>query len=150
MNKGKTLLRQIICGYSTGTCLFRGQYAFEKIEDVLHNLSLLNANQSPKKKRKSRTSFTNLQLFELEKRFLYQKYVSPAVRDEIAATLGITNAQVITWFQNRRAKLKRDMEEVRRVVEGQNARDEVEEALNASTSGSWKKKLSLVSQSSLD
>ena len=50
--------------------------------------------QPPKKKRKSRTAFTNHQIFELEKRFLYQKYLSPADRDEIAAALGLTNAQV--------------------------------------------------------
>ena len=50
--------------------------------------------QPPKKKRKSRTAFTNHQIFELEKRFLYQKYLSPADRDEIAATLGLSNAQV--------------------------------------------------------
>ena len=112
-------------------------------------LSFAN-KQPPKKKRKSRTAFTNHQIFELEKRFLYQKYLSPADRDEIAAALGLTNAQVsqtmrsyqglredggpisetsiiksktalffqvITWFQNRRAKLKRDMEELRKDVE---------------------------------
>merc|ERR1719270_2338934 len=73
--------------------------------------------QPPKKKRKSRTAFTNHQIFELEKRFLYQKYLSPADRDEIAAQLGLSNAQVICWFQNRRAKYKRDMEELRKDVE---------------------------------
>ena len=54
--------------------------------------------QPPKKKRKSRTAFTNHQIFELEKRFLYQKYLSPADRDEIAAALGLTNAQVSTFI----------------------------------------------------
>ncbi|CAN8000757.1 unnamed protein product, partial [Ixodes pacificus] len=73
-----------------------------------------NGRQPVKKKRKSRTAFTNHQIFELEKRFLYQKYLSPADRDEIAQSLGLTNAQVITWFQNRRAKLKRDMEELKK------------------------------------
>ncbi|KAI1287238.1 Transcription factor LBX1 [Halotydeus destructor] len=73
--------------------------------------------QPPKKKRKSRTAFTNHQIFELEKRFLYQKYLSPADRDELASTLGLTGAQVITWFQNRRAKLKRDMEELKKDME---------------------------------
>jgi len=70
-----------------------------------------------KKKRKSRTAFTNSQIFELEKRFLYQKYLSPADRDEIALGLGLSNGQVITWFQNRRAKFKRDMEELKKDVE---------------------------------
>jgi len=60
------------------------------------NLFSNRASQA-KKKRKSRTAFTNHQIFELEKRFLYQKYLSPADRDEIAQTLGLTNAQVITW-----------------------------------------------------
>ncbi|KAL9900382.1 ladybird late isoform 3-T3 [Glossina fuscipes fuscipes] len=80
-------------------------------------LSIFAARPNPKKKRKSRTAFTNHQIFELEKRFLYQKYLSPADRDEIAAGLGLSNAQVITWFQNRRAKLKRDMEELKKDVE---------------------------------
>ena len=55
-----------------------------------------SSKQNAKKKRKSRTAFTNHQIFELEKRFLYQKYLSPADRDEIASHLGLTNAQV--WY----------------------------------------------------
>nr|ABQ10642.2 homeodomain protein Lbx [Platynereis dumerilii] len=76
-------------------------------------LSLFSKNTPPKKRRKSRTAFTNQQIYELEKRFLYQKYLTPADRDEIAGQLGLSNAQVITWFQNRRAKLKRDLEELK-------------------------------------
>lgn len=87
------------------------------VSDGQNHLNLFNSRQQPKKKRKSRTAFTNHQIFELEKRFLYQKYLSPADRDEIAQSLGLTNAQVITWFQNRRAKLKRDMEELKKDVE---------------------------------
>lgn len=56
--------------------------------------NLFTNRPQPKKKRKSRTAFTNHQIFELEKRFLYQKYLSPADRDEIAAALGLSNAQV--------------------------------------------------------
>lgn len=86
--------------------------------------ALFGKHQPPKKRRKSRTAFTNQQIYELEKRFLYQKYLTPADRDEIAQTLGLTNAQVITWFQNRRAKLKRDLEELKNDVTAANSAGE--------------------------
>lgn len=76
-------------------------------------LNMFAKTAPSKKRRKSRTAFTNQQIYELEKRFLYQKYLTPTDRDEIALSLGLTNAQVITWFQNRRAKLKRDLEELK-------------------------------------
>ncbi|CAB1325540.1 unnamed protein product [Coregonus sp. 'balchen'] len=81
------------------------------------HVNAFGQRQTSKKRRKSRTAFTNHQIYELEKRFLYQKYLSPADRDQIAQQLGLTNAQVITWFQNRRAKLKRDLEEMKADVE---------------------------------
>ncbi|XP_074532334.1 transcription factor LBX1a [Halichoeres trimaculatus] len=84
-------------------------------------MTLFGQRNNPKKRRKSRTAFTNHQIYELEKRFLYQKYLSPADRDQIAQQLGLTNAQVITWFQNRRAKLKRDLEEMKADVESAKA-----------------------------
>ncbi|XP_054159603.1 transcription factor LBX2-like [Oppia nitens] len=101
------------------TKAFDGIDGSEKSSDASADHLNLFSNRSAqsKKKRKSRTAFTNHQIFELEKRFLYQKYLSPADRDEIAQTLGLTNAQVITWFQNRRAKLKRDMEELKKDVD---------------------------------
>lgn len=48
---------------------------------------------------------------------MYQKYLSPADRDEIAHSLGISGSQVITWFQNRRAKFRRDLEEMKSDVQ---------------------------------
>ncbi|XP_059577243.1 transcription factor LBX2 isoform X4 [Alligator mississippiensis] len=80
-------------------------------------LGAFGPRPASKKRRKSRTAFTNHQIYELEKRFLYQKYLSPADRDHLAQQLGLSNAQVITWFQNRRAKLKRDLEEMKADVE---------------------------------
>ncbi|XP_072513817.1 transcription factor LBX1b [Salminus brasiliensis] len=84
-------------------------------------LALFAQRSHLKKRRKARTAFSNHQLCELEKRFLYQRYLSPADRDRIAQQLSLTNAQVITWFQNRRAKLKRDLEEMKADVESTRA-----------------------------
>lgn len=94
-------------------------------------LNLFSKSQPPKKRRKSRTAFTNQQIYELEKRFLYQKYLTPADRDEIASSLALTNAQVITWFQNRRAKLKRDLEELKADVTAAKIVDTVDPSFNS-------------------
>ena len=69
-----------------------------------------------KRKRKNRTAFTANQIFELERRFSSQRYLSPHDRDCIAQELHLSTAQVITWFQNRRAKQKRDIEELKNDV----------------------------------
>lgn len=84
-------------------------------------LSVFGQRSNLKKRRKSRTAFTHHQIYELEKRFLRQKYLSPVDRDQLTQQLALTNAQVITWFQNRRAKLKRDMEELKADVESARA-----------------------------
>ncbi|KAM8851927.1 transcription factor LBX1a [Synchiropus picturatus] len=101
---------------------FRGlEVSVLQTAEGAEGVSLLGHKVAPRKRRKSRTAFTNHQVFELEKRFLYQKYLSPADRDQIALQLGLTHAQVITWFQNRRAKLKRDLEEMKADVESAKA-----------------------------
>ena len=63
----------------------------------------------PKKCRRSRTVFTDLQLMGLEKRFESQKYLSTPDRVEVAETLGLTQLQVKTWYQNRRMKWKKQV-----------------------------------------
>ena len=61
-------------------------------------------NRTPPKRKKPRTSFSRLQICELEKRFHKQKYLASTERATLAKSLKMTDAQVKTWFQNRRTK----------------------------------------------
>ncbi|XP_028332178.1 hematopoietically-expressed homeobox protein hhex [Gouania willdenowi] len=64
--------------------------------------------QRPLHKRKGgQVRFSNDQTIELEKKFEMQKYLSPPERKRLAKMLQLSERQVKTWFQNRRAKWRR-------------------------------------------
>ncbi|KAG9351730.1 hypothetical protein JZ751_022981 [Albula glossodonta] len=60
-----------------------------------------------KKSRRNRTIFSEHQLLTLEKKFQRQKYLSTPDRSDLAQSLGLTQLQVKTWYQNRRMKWKK-------------------------------------------
>ncbi|CAM1297211.1 HLX (predicted) [Pycnogonum litorale] len=67
-------------------------------------------NSGGRRKRSwSRAVFSNLQRKGLEKRFVKQKYITKPDRRLLAASLGLTDAQVKVWFQNRRMKWRHTM-----------------------------------------
>ncbi|XP_046327404.1 homeobox protein Nkx-3.2-like [Haliotis rufescens] len=63
-------------------------------------------HNKPRKKR-SRASFSHGQVYELERRFRHQRYLSGPERADLAQALKLTETQVKIWFQNRRYKTKR-------------------------------------------
>ena len=67
---------------------------------------------SPKPKR-SRTSFTPMQLERLEEEFSMDMYVVGLKRMKLANELNLTERQVKVWFQNRRMKYKRERAKTR-------------------------------------
>ncbi|KAL3049906.1 hypothetical protein OYC64_012048 [Pagothenia borchgrevinki] len=61
--------------------------------------------------RRVRTKFTPEQINKLEKIFNQHKYLDAGERVKTAQKLNLTETQVRTWFQNRRMKLKREVQD---------------------------------------
>jgi len=75
-------------------------FADEAEDDAYESQSTGQSLQSRKKR--SRAAFSHAQVYELERRFAAQKYLSGPERADLARGLKLTETQVKIWFQNRR------------------------------------------------
>ena len=64
-------------------------------------------SNSTKPKTKRRVLFTRAQVFELERRFRVQKYLSAVEREQLARITNLTPTQIKVWYQNHRYKNKK-------------------------------------------
>ncbi|XP_030343960.1 homeobox protein vent1-like [Strigops habroptila] len=63
--------------------------------------------------RRLRTAFSAEQVSTLESSFQRQQYLGAAERRKLAGRMRLSEVQIKTWFQNRRMKLKRQLQELR-------------------------------------
>ncbi|XP_029178638.1 H2.0-like homeobox protein [Nylanderia fulva] len=110
-------LSEGITSTSTGVMQLAPLYRPASLRPVLRtpissSSSTMNSSETNTRRKRSwsRAVFSSLQRKGLERRFSLQKYITKPDRRQLAATLGLTDAQVKVWFQNRRMKWRHTRE----------------------------------------
>ncbi|XP_004375049.1 homeobox protein VENTX [Trichechus manatus latirostris] len=71
----------------------------------------LSKEPDPSRAPRVRTAFTTAQISTLESAFKLRQYLGPQERKKLAKEMQLTEVQIKTWFQNRRMKHKRQMQD---------------------------------------
>lgn len=104
------LLGVIACLQTVQNFVFKLKFYYFIDEQVVRETAAETSTTTTSGKR-SRTAFTPIQLLVLETAFEKNHYVVGLERKQLAVYLKLTEQQVKVWYQNRRTKYKKNIQQ---------------------------------------